>query len=91
MLPEEGNRPTLEGEDEEEVHAVYLDGKQGSPKNDAMSSPLSDAQQEDTDAGFEKDVRNDIGRFAGPPPLLRVNIKVGYTVNMMLHTFMPTG
>lgn len=74
LFPEEGNRPTLEGEDEEEVHTVYLDGKQGSPKNDAMGFPLGYAQQKDTDAGFEKDVRDNVGRFAGPPPLLQVNI-----------------
>lgn len=91
MLPEEGNRPALEGEDEEEVHAVYLDSKQRSPENDAMNSLLGDAQQEDTDAGFEKDVRDNISRFAGPPPLLRVNINVGYNMIMLLHTFIPTG
>lgn len=26
LFPEEGDRPALEGEDEEEVHAVHLDG-----------------------------------------------------------------
>ena len=91
LLPEERNRPALEGEDEEEVQAVCLDGNQGNPENDAMSSLLGDAQQEDADAAFEKEVRDNISRFASPPPLLRVNTDADYTTDMVLHTFMPTG
>jgi hypothetical protein len=44
LFPEERNRPALEGENEEEVHAVYLDGDQGDPKNDAVSSINGDTQ-----------------------------------------------
>lgn len=91
LLPEEGNRPALEGEDKEEVHAVQLDSNQRTPEDNAMGSLMSDTQQENADAGFEKDVRNNIGRFAGPPPLLLVNITVEYTVDIIIHTFIPTG
>lgn len=91
LLPEEGNRPALKGEDEEEVNAVCLDGNQGSPENDAVNPLMGDAQQKDADARFEKDVRNNIGWLAGPPPLLRVNNNVGYSVDTTLRTFMPFG
>lgn len=38
LFPEERDRPALEGEEEEEVHTVYLNDDQGDPKNDAMGS-----------------------------------------------------
>ena len=44
LLPEEGDWPALEGEDEEEVHAVYLNRNQRGPENDAMSSIKGDAE-----------------------------------------------
>lgn len=72
LLPEERDRPALKGKEEEEVHAVYLDGDQGDPENDAVSSLNGDAQQEDADAEFEGNVRSNVGRFARPPPLIPV-------------------
>lgn len=91
LLPEEGNRPALEGEDEEEARAVYLNDNQGGSENDAMSSFKGDAQQEDANDEFQKHVRDNVGRFAGPPPLMQVNTILDYTVDMALHTFIPTG
>jgi len=91
LFPEERDRPALEGEDEEEVHAVYLDGDEGDPKNHAMGSILGDAQQEDADAHLEEDVRNDVCRLASPPPLIRVVSPRGYAVEAVPHTFMPMG
>jgi hypothetical protein len=70
LLPEEGYRPALEGEDEEEVNTVGLDGDEGNPKNDAVRSLDSNSKQENTNAGFEEDIRDNISRFAGPPPLV---------------------
>jgi hypothetical protein len=60
----------LEGEDEEEVDTIGLDGDEGNPKNDAVRSLDSNSKQEDTNAGFEEDIRDNISRFAGPPPLV---------------------
>jgi hypothetical protein len=81
----------LEGEDEEEVHAVYLDDNQGDPKNGAVSFLNGDTQQKDADAEFEENVRNNVRRFAGPPPLIEVVSLVEYAVDVVLHTFMPMG
>jgi hypothetical protein len=91
LFPEERNRPALEGEDEEEVHAVYLDDNQGDPKDGAMSPILGDAQQEDADAEFEEDIRNNVGGLASPPPLIQVVSYVEHAVDVVLHTFMPIG
>lgn len=60
----------MKGKDEEEVHAVDLDGEQGGPKNDAMSSVNGNTQQEDADAALEKEVRSNVKRLACPPPLI---------------------
>jgi midasin (ATPase involved in ribosome maturation) len=60
----------LEGKDEEEVHAVELDGDQGGPKNDTMSSVNGNTQQEDADAALEEEVRSNVSRLASPPPLI---------------------
>jgi hypothetical protein len=81
----------LEGEDKEEVHAVYLNGDQGSPEDDAMGALEGYTQQEDTDAEFEEDVRDNVGGLAGPPPLIQVISIVGYIADILLHTFMPMG
>ena len=81
----------MEGEEEEEVHAVDLDDDQGDPKNGAVSSLNGDTQQEDADAEFEKNVRSNVCRFASPPPLIQVVSLVEYAVDMVLHTFMPMG
>jgi hypothetical protein len=70
LLPEERDRPALEGKNEEEVQAVELDDDQSDPKNGAMSSVNGDTQQEDADAEFEKDVRDNVSRLASPPPLI---------------------
>jgi hypothetical protein len=70
LLPEERDRPALEGKDEEEVHAVELDGDQGGPENDAMSSVNGNTQQEDADAALEEEVRSNVSRLASPPPLI---------------------
>jgi len=91
LFPEERDRPALEGEDEEEVHAVYLDGNKGDPKNHAMGSILGDAQQEDADAHLEEDIRNNVCGLASPPPLVRVVSLKKCAVDVVLHTFMPMG
>ena len=70
LLPDERDRPALEGEDEEEVHAVELDDDQGGPKNDAMSSVNGNTQQEDANAALEEEVRSNVKRLACPPPLI---------------------
>jgi hypothetical protein len=72
LFPEEPDRPASEFEDEEKVHAVYLDDDQGNPNNGAVNSFNSDTQQEDADAEFEEDVRSDVCRLAGPPSLITV-------------------
>jgi hypothetical protein len=81
----------LKREDEEEVHAVYLDGDQGCPENQAVGPFNGDTQQEDTDAAFEEDVRDNVSWFAGPPPLNGVVSIVRYCVDVILYTFMPLG
>jgi hypothetical protein len=91
LFPEEPDRPALEGEKEEEVHAVYLDDDQGDPKNGAVSSLNGDTQQEDADAEFEENVRSNVCRFARPPPLIQIVSPVEYAVDVVLHTFMPMG
>ena len=91
LFPEERDRPALEGEDEEEVHAVELDGDQGGPKNGAMGSVNGDTQQEDADAHLEEKIRSNVSRLACPPPLIQIVSLVGYAVDVVLHTFMPTG
>lgn len=72
LFPEERDWPALEGEEEEEVHAVYLNNDQGDPKNDAVSSLNGDTQQEDADAELEENVRSNVCRFTRPPPLIQV-------------------
>jgi hypothetical protein len=72
LFPEERDRPALECEEEEEVHAVKLDDDQGNPNNGAVSFFNGDTQQKDADAELEKDIRNDVCRLAGPPPLITV-------------------
>jgi hypothetical protein len=69
LLPEERDRPALEGKNEEEVQAVELDDDQGDPKNGAMSSVNGNPQQEDADAALEEEVRSNVSRLASPPPL----------------------
>jgi hypothetical protein len=91
LLPEERDRPALEGKDEEEVHAVELDSDQGGPKNDAMCSVNGNTQQEDADAALEEEVRSNVSRLASPPPLIQIVSLVDYAVDVVLHTFMPTG
>jgi hypothetical protein len=91
LFPEERDRPALKGEDEEEVHAVYLDDDKGDPKNSAMSSILGDAQQEDADAEFQEDIRNNVCGLASPPPLIQVVSPMAYAVDGVIHTFMPMG
>jgi len=91
LFPEERDRPALEGEDKEEVHAVYLDGDEGDPKNHAMGSILGNAQKEDPDAHLEEDIRDNVCGLASPPPLVRVVSLMEYTVDVVLHTFIPMG
>jgi hypothetical protein len=91
LFPKERDRPALEGENEEEVHAVHLDGDQGDPKNGAMSFVNGDTQQEDADAEFEENVRDNVCRFARPPPLIQVVSLVEYALDVVLPTFMPMG
>jgi hypothetical protein len=69
LLPEVRDWPALEGEDEEEVHTVYLDGNEAGPEDDAVYAFNSNSEQENTDAEFEEDVRDYVGRFARPPEL----------------------
>jgi hypothetical protein len=72
LFPEERDGPALEGKEEEEVHAVYLNDDQGDPENDAVSSLNDDTQQEDADAEFEENACRNLCRFARPPPLIQV-------------------
>jgi hypothetical protein len=72
LFPEERDRPALECEEEEEVHAVNLDDDQGNPNNGAVNLFNGDTQQKNADAGFEENVRSDVGGLAGPPPLITV-------------------
>ena len=69
LFPEVRNWPALESEDEEEVYTVNLNGDEAGPEDDAVCRRNSDTQQEDTDAGFEKDVGDNICRLARPPEL----------------------
>ena len=71
-FPEERDRPALEGEDKEEVHAVYLNDDQSDPENDAVSPLNGDTQQEDADAEFQANIRSNVCRFARPPPLIQI-------------------
>jgi hypothetical protein len=52
LLPEERDRPALEGEDEEEVYTVHLDGDEAGPEDNAVCRLNSNTQQEDTNAAF---------------------------------------
>jgi hypothetical protein len=54
----------LEGENKEEVHAVRLDGDEGNPENDPVCFLDRDSKQEDTNAEFEEDIRDNVSRFA---------------------------
>ena len=72
LFPEERDRPALECEEEEEVHAVNLDDDQGNPNDGAVNFFNGDTQQEDADAGFEEDVRSDVCGLARPPPLIKI-------------------
>ena len=72
LFPEERDRPALECKEEEEVHAVNLDDEQSNPDDGAVGFFNGDTQQKDADAGFEKKVRSNVSRLAGPPPLMTV-------------------
>jgi hypothetical protein len=59
----------LESEDEEEVYTVNLNSDEAGPEDHAVYRRNSNTQQEDTNAEFEEDVGDNVGRFAGPPEL----------------------
>jgi hypothetical protein len=59
----------LEGKDKKEEHAVKLNDDECDPEYRAVYSLNRDSEQEDADAGFEENVRDNVNGFAAPPPL----------------------
>lgn len=62
-------RPTLECEEEEEVHAVDLNRQERDPEDHPVCSLHCYSEQEDTDTKLEEEVADNVDWLANPPPL----------------------
>ncbi len=74
LLPEEFGGPALQHEEEEEEGRVELGNDYDGPDDYFMDRGNGDAEQEDANADFEGHEAEDIGGFAGPPPLRIVRL-----------------